>query len=178
MLATLGEERVLRLYRTPDNGLRWGLMASVDVGRGAGVPAEVAFAPGGMFCIACGDIVAKVAADWAWEVYASVVEHGEGNAVVCADWASSGYIAVGREDGCVEVWRLGEDGLVRVGRMLAEGAGAVVRMEWDRAGGVLASVHADRSVRTWSRMPGAERGSWVWGVRDRFALEGAGGEGL
>lgn len=179
LLATLGEEKVLRLYETPDNGERWGLVAAVDVGRNVPDAGGVAFAPGAAFCIACGDIVARRNVGWEWEVYARIGEEEEEidaaeNAVVCADWAASGFIGVGRADGAVEVWQMREGALNRVARMgVGEDAkqAKAVKIEWDRAGGVLATAHEDKVLRTWARLPGETIGEWRWCMRDKVGLE-------
>lgn len=177
LLATLGEERVLRLYETPDNGERWGLIAAVDVGRDVPDATGVAFAPGAAFCVACGDVVARRNVQWEWEVYARIGEEEMGgveNAVVCADWAASGFIGVGRADGAVEVWQMREGVLSRVARMGVEEDATqakAVKIEWDRAGGVLATAHEDKVLRTWARLPGDKIGEWRWCMRDKVDLE-------
>lgn len=181
-LATVGDEHVLRLYQTTDNGERWGLIAAVDVGIGSERAGGVSFAPGGEYCVACGDVVVQGAAEWMWEVCASIPEadpqgreKGRENAVICADWASSGYIGVGRLDGAVEIWQLEEGELSRVSRMMVPEemeSTKVVKIEWNCAGGILATAHDDRVLRLWARMPpDDEHGSWAWELKDKFTLE-------
>lgn len=176
LLATLGEEHVLRIYETPDNGERWGLVAAVDVGRDVPEARGVSFAPGAAFCVACGDIVARGNVAWEWEVYARIgegEEGGAGNAIICADWASSGFIGVGRADGAVEVWQMREGRLTRIARMGLDGEerSKAVKIEWDRAGGILATAHEDKMLQTWTRISGDKTGEWRWSMRDRLNIE-------
>lgn len=176
LLATLGEEQTLRIYETPENGERWGLIAAVDVGGDLPEAKGVSFAPGAGFCIACGDIVARGNVGWEWEVYARIGEADDGNvqnAVVCADWASSGFIGVGRAGGAVEVWQMLEGRLTRIARMGMEDGqqSKAVKIEWDRAGGILATVHEDKTLRTWTRSPGDMTGEWRWGIRDNLNID-------
>lgn len=175
LLGTVGEEHVLRLYETPDNGGRWGLLAAVDVGRDVPEARGLSFAPGGAFCVACGDIVARGKVGWEWEVFLRIDEDEEGNvdnAVVCADWASSGFIGVGRADGAVEVWQLQAGTAERLARMNVneQKASRAVKMEWDKAGGILATANEEKVLQTWTRLSQIDNGRWYWGLRDNLKL--------
>lgn len=175
LLGTVGEKHVLRLYETPDNGARWGLLAAVDVGRGVPQAGGLSFAPGAAFCVAYGDIVARRKVGWEWEVLLRIgADENEqvDNAVVCADWASSGFLGVGRADGAVEVWELRLGKLERLARMNVdnERCSRAVKIEWDRAGGILATASEDRLLQTWTRISQDDQKRWKWGLRDKLKL--------
>lgn len=161
LLATVGEERVVRIYAPVDSGARWGLLAAVDV-RGA---AGLSFAPGGAALIAGGDLVARTGAAWEWEVRLRI----EGEATD-AHWGAAGLLAVARVNGDVEVWRLEAGVLNMVACMRDPDAGAVTRVVWDHAGHVVGTAHDDGRLRTWARLPQIGGGEWTWGMRDCVEL--------
>lgn len=161
VLATTGEEGVVRIYQIGKRDAMWGLLAQVDVEESGGV----SFAPGGKYIVAGGVVVMRGVTDWEWQICGRVEGVGEGDKILCVDWGRSGWIGIGKEGGGVEVWHLKEGSMKRVAKMDGEG-GRVTKLEWDRAGGVLASAHQDGKLRSWARLPGETVGKWKWCLRD------------
>eukprot|EP00177_Eucheuma_denticulatum_P000974 GFKZ01001763.1.p1 GENE.GFKZ01001763.1~~GFKZ01001763.1.p1 ORF type:complete len:315 (+),score=42.50 GFKZ01001763.1:140-1084(+) len=161
VLATIGEEGVVRIYQIGKRDAMWGLLAQVDVEVSGGV----SFAPGGRYIVAGGVVVMRGVADWEWQICARAEGMGEGEKILCVDWGRSGWIGLGTEGGNVEVWHMKDGDMNRVAKMSGDGS-RVTKLEWDRAGGVLASAHEDGKLRSWARLPGDIVGKWNWCLRD------------
>lgn len=193
VLVTVGVEGVARVYKGErGEGVGcWVLLAAVEVG---GPAKGVGFMPGTsrLFC-AGGVVVARGREEWEYGVWTTLEVGGDafdmgdvGGGVCCVDWGSGGCVAVGRGDGAVEIWAMQDGDKEKLAVLECAVSGPVEAVQWDLGGNVLASVHGDGKVRTWTRRPsvgGDGRGAWPWSLLNTVApesaaLDGAGKNGF
>lgn len=153
---------------TEDHPGEWDVMARVPVHDGAGL----SFAPRGKFLVAGGCIMRCVHRRWHWEVskrfngpYDDIDEMGNKwinesfSKIRCVDWSNTGFIAIGRDNSCVEIWQLIRGELKRLAELKTKDN--VSQIEWDKAGNVLAGIDTQGITYIISKKCEEEELRWV-----------------
>lgn len=157
--ATMGKlEHVVRVYKAAENGFRWGLLASVNVGcAGVCVGTGLSFRPRTSRVLCAGrSVLARGRDDWDYIVHGEL-DAETGEPPLSIDWGRAGLVGMGREDGFVEIWEMDSQGCERIEQLpnsntdKAVTLSPVLKVQWDTSGEILASAHADGMVYMWAK---------------------------